>query len=75
MNYQHIGRSGRQSNRRKILQWVVRNFCIEAGIDDEARADNRDCIAVGRRSGARAHAEISARAWLILDIELLAKRP
>src|SRR5262245_23898205 len=73
MNNQYIGRDRRQCDRRKILEWIVRNFRVKAGIDDVARPDNRNGISIGRRSRSGTHPKIASGPWLILDIELLTK--
>src|SRR4249919_2469915 len=71
MHQQDVGGRSCQSNGRKILERIIRNFRIKARVDDVARADDRDCISIGRRARAGAHAEIPAGTRLILDIELL----
>ena len=73
MNQQHIGGRDRQGHGRKIPERVVRNFRIEAGIDDVARADDHDGVAIGDCSRACSHAKITTGARLVLDVELLAE--
>ena len=73
MNQKHIGGRGRQGDGSKILERIVGNFRVETGIDDVARADNHDGVAVGSGSCSGTHAKISTSARLVLHIEVLAE--
>src|SRR6185295_6628658 len=71
MNQQHIWGRGRQGDGSKILERVVGNFRVEAGIDHVTRADNHDGVAIGSRSCSGTHPKISAGARLVLNVEML----
>jgi len=71
MNQKDIGRCGRQGDGSKILDRVVGSFRVEAGIDDVARADNHDGVAVGSRVRSGPHAKISTSARLVFDVKML----
>src|SRR6478736_5680974 len=71
VDHQHVGRDGGERDRRKIPVRIIGNLGIKAGVYDEARADDSNCVAVGGCTCGRAHAEIAAGTRLILDVELL----
>jgi len=71
MHEHYIGGRGCQGDGGKILEWIVGNFRIEAGVDDVAGANNHDGVAVRSRVRSNTHAKISTSAWLVLDVELL----
>src|SRR5215831_17488371 len=71
MHEHYIGGRGCQGDGGKILEWIVGNFRIEAGVDDVAGANNHDGVAVRSRVRSNTHAKISNSAWLVLDVELL----
>src|SRR5215468_475272 len=73
MHGQHVGRNRSQGHRREVLERIVRDLRIEARIDDVARGHEHDGVAVGRGACGVAHADITASANLVLDVELLSE--
>src|SRR4029450_12018743 len=71
MNQKDIGGGGGRGDGSKILDRVVGSFRVEAGIDDVARADNHDGVAVGSRVRSCPHAKISTSARLVFDVKML----
>ncbi|GAC1330623.1 MAG: hypothetical protein NVSMB20_00350 [Bradyrhizobium sp.] len=73
VDHHDVGRNRNQRHGREILDRIVRHLGVEAGIDQEARADRHDGVAVGSHARDLAGRGVAARAADILDVELLAE--
>jgi hypothetical protein len=73
MNAHHIGRYGHDADGRKILDRIVGDFGKQAGVDDEARADHGQRVAIGRGRRDHAGSRVAAGARLVHDVELFAQ--
>src|SRR6266566_4710884 len=71
MDDQDVRGDGCQRHRRKILRGVVRNFAEKGWIDDEARANDGDRVAVRLSACSGRHANVASGTGLVLDIEVL----
>src|SRR5215211_1999919 len=65
MDQQRMRRRPGLGDRDEVLVRIVRHLGVEAWIDDVARGHEQDGIAVARRLGGGAHAEIAGGAALI----------
>ena len=73
MHDENVGPERHEAHRLEILERIVRDFLVEAGIGDEARACKQQRGAVVRRSRGGPGADIAVRAAAVLDHERLAE--
>src|SRR5262245_9040545 len=72
MHAQQVRRHGCEGDRLEILDGIIRDRRIQAGIDHEARADEQDRVPVRMGGGGLPPAHVTASAWNVLDVELSA---